>query len=185
MRVRSCIFALAVFVMLTPLAAYAQFRVDTTRTGAKPAEDTAHWHMTRSPTTAIILSAVLPGAGQVYLNQWWKVPIIYAGIGGFLAGALLQNSRYHYTADSVNNQLARGEVGRANAYANAREFYRDDRDKYYIYAALMYIANILDAYISAHLFDFDVSDEGSPRKMLNQPYSPSTLHLRIGFHTTF
>ena len=35
-----------------------------------------------SPQRAIILSAVLPGAGQVYNRQAWKIPIIYAALGG-------------------------------------------------------------------------------------------------------
>ncbi|MDP4220294.1 MAG: DUF5683 domain-containing protein, partial [Bacteroidota bacterium] len=64
-----------------------------------------------------------------------------------------------------------------------REFYRDDRDKFYIYAALVYIANLLDAYISAHLFDFDVSDPNSSA-YISAPQSSSDP-WRIGMRMRF
>ena len=136
--------------------ANAQFRDSTPK--AKVVEDTEHFHMQRSPTLALVFSAVLPGAGQIYTGGWFKAPFIVAGIAGCFYGAYIQNQRYHVDIDSVNNQLARGDIYNANRYTAQREFYRDDRDKFYIYAGLVYIANLLDAYISAHLFDFDVSD---------------------------
>ncbi len=144
------------FLSLLAGGSQAQFR-DSTH-DAKVIVDTGHFHMQRSPTLAIVLSAVLPGAGQIYTGGWYKAPFIMAGIAGCFVGAYIQNGRYHTDIDSVNNQLARGDQFNANRYANQREFYRDDRDKFYIYAALVYLANLLDAYISAHLFDFDVSD---------------------------
>src|ERR1044071_1303770 len=69
--------------------------------------DTSTFHMTKSPLEAVLLSAVIPGAGQVYLHQTWKVPVIW-GIGGaFLYGAYIQNFRYHFMQDSINNAMAR------------------------------------------------------------------------------
>lgn len=124
--------------------------------------------MQKSPWLALGLSAALPGAGQLYLGQWYKVPFIVGGIGACLAGAFIQNDRYHYTSDSVRNQLERGDTLTSLRYVNAREFYRDDRDKFYIYAALFYIANLIDAYIAAHLYDFDVTDPG-PSPYLQVP----------------
>jgi hypothetical protein len=153
----------------------AQMRVDTVQ--SRVANDSGAFHMTRSPLLALGLSAVIPGAGQLYLGQAWKLPIIYGLIGGFLYGAYVQNDRYKYTRDSVDIQRARaaayrestdsslillapGQERLADNYARVREFYRDDRDKWLIYVGLVYVANILDAYIAAHLYDFDVSDPG-------------------------
>jgi len=183
----------------------AQFRMDTSRVNqvAKTdtsASDTGKWHMKKSPTLALVLSAVIPGAGQVYCDQWWKVPIIYAGFGTMLYAALLQNSRFIYISDSVVNQTNRGDLSDAARYASAREFYRDDRDKYYIYSALFYIANLIDAVISAHLYDFDVSDEptqgstqpaatppptSAPSKFAKSLFDPGDQHLKLNFHYHF
>jgi len=137
----------------------AQFK-DSTQLG-KVVVDTGHFHMQKSPTLALLLSGVLPGAGQIYTGGWYKAPFIAAGIAGCFIGAYIQNQRYLIDIDSVGKQLARGDQYNADRYTAQREFYRDDRDRFYIYAGLVYIANLLDAYISAHLFDFDVSDPNS------------------------
>lgn len=127
--------------------------------------------MHKDPFLALGLSAALPGAGQVYNEQIWKAPIIFAAFGGCIYGALLQNHRMQYTQDSIDNQICRGEYALADKYTSVRDFYRDDRDKFYIYAGLVYIANLLDAYISAHLFDFDVSDTKTT-PYISAPYTP-------------
>ena len=143
-------------VSLLTASSQAQFR-DSVK-DAKVVVDTGHFQMKKSPTLALVLSGILPGAGQIYTGGWYKAPFIMAGIAGCFIGAYIQNGRYHVDIDSVNNQLARGDQFNANRYTAQREFYRDDRDRWYIYAALVYLTNLLDAYISAHLYDFDVSD---------------------------
>ena len=49
-----------------------------------------------SPTKATIMSACLPGLGQIYNGKWWKVPIVYAGLGGL--GYLVYNNYSEYNA---------------------------------------------------------------------------------------
>jgi TM2 domain-containing membrane protein YozV len=164
------------------LAAQSTVRAQAVDT-ANTANDTTAFHMTKSPLKAVLLSAIIPGAGQVYLDQAWKVPIIWGIAGGFLYGALIQNYRYHYTADSVNNQLARGDTALSLIYTNVREFYRDDRDKWWIYVALTYIANLLDAYIAANLYDFDVSNP-SPSP-IGTYYDPLAHQWGVNFQLKF
>jgi hypothetical protein len=175
------VFISSFIILHSSLPAYAQS--DSSKA------DTTGFHMTKSPLEAVLLSAVVPGLGQVYLDQTWKVPVIW-GIGGaFMYGALIQNHRYSYMGDSVNNAQARRTAADsvwANAYASSREFYRDDRDKWWIYVGLTYIANILDAYIAANLYDFDVSNpDGSVIAPIGTYYDPTKkefgLTLRIKY----
>ena len=146
----------------------------------------SEFHMTKSPLEAVLLSAAIPGAGQVYLGQAWKVPIIYALAGGFLYGALIQNARYFYMIDSINARNARltnADSAYALRFVGPREFYRNDRDKWWIYLGLAYIANVLDAYVAANLYDFDVSTPGeSP---LESYYDPIERRVGISFTMHF
>lgn len=153
------------------------------------ASDTGAFHMTKSPLEAVLLSAVFPGAGQVYLDQEWKLPILYGLVGGFAYGVIIQNLRYHWAIDSVNNEMAKAigadsaqAYASSQSWASAREFYRNDRDKWWIYLGVTYIAQILDAYISANLYDFDVSNP-SPSQ-LQSYYDPidHSVGMRFTLH---
>jgi hypothetical protein len=49
---------------------------------------------THSPQKAVKHSAIIPGLGQLYNRKWWKVPVIYTGLG-LLSSAIIHN-RQHY-----------------------------------------------------------------------------------------
>ena len=174
-----------------PMPAFTRSATITSATAA--AADSEAFHMTRSPLEAVLLSAAVPGLGQAYLGQYWKLPILYGLIGAFFYGEQIQNTRYHYTSDTIAHAYARMNA-RDTLWAlqnvPVREFYRDDRDKFWIYLGLTYIANILDAYIAANLYDFDVSDPvptGAPRNTshLGAYYDPGHQHYEVMLPTRF
>ncbi len=116
---------------------------------------------TKSPTLAIMLSAILPGAGQVYTERYWKIPLIW-GFGAYFASVwnkandLYQRARDRYQT-SVD-QKVNGGLGDAQTRYE-RDFYHDERDRFAFYIAITYALNIIDAYVGASLYNFDVSDE--------------------------
>lgn len=178
---------LIVFVLCcSATLASAQMQVDTVR-GDADVVDTTGFKMTKSPTLALGLSAILPGAGQVYNGEWWKVPILYGFIGGFGYGAYIQNDRYLVARDSMNALFARGETAEGGRYQRSRDFFRNDRDRWLIYMGLAYIANLIDAYISAHLFDFDVSDPvASPTEVTSRMrFQAEPDHWRVNVRVRF
>lgn len=47
-----------------------------------------------SPHKATIMAMVLPGSGQIYNGQWWKVPILYGGIAADVYGIVWNQKRF-------------------------------------------------------------------------------------------
>lgn len=130
-----------------------------------------------SPKTAAILSAVIPGSGQIYNGSWWKTPIVYAGFAGIGYGLYFYQDYYKSFKTAYNNYrnpyleqgltppvdtvlTVRGEEGYSPVNVQqGRDFYRKYRDLCIIGIGAWYLLNILDAYTEAHLFEFDVSDD--------------------------
>lgn len=117
------------------------------------------------PRKATIMSALLPGLGQVYNKKIWKVPIIYAGLGGFGYMFIANNNEYRYYRKNliavydedpatVNTSGYSGDQLRL-----LKIQYRRYRDIGIIGMSLVYIFNIIDANVDGHLKTFDVSDD--------------------------
>ena len=125
----------------------------------KKQETEKPFKMKKSPWLAVGLSAIFPGIGQVCNRSYWKLPIIglvagYLGYEIFYNNSKFLNYRDLY-ANSQTQQNPNGDI----RYKNLRESYRDNRDQFILYFGLFYLINIADAYVDAHLFDFDVSDK--------------------------
>ncbi len=139
---------------------------DTTRHRAESdslritSPDTIHppYHQSKKPWLAVGLSAALPGAGQIYDQSYWKLPIIW-GLGGYWVSQWIQlNSKYKDYRDQYAQSLLTSQYGDQTA-KNLRNFYRDERDKFAWYLGVMYLLNLVDAYVGANLYDFDVGPD--------------------------
>jgi len=109
---------------------------------------------TKDPTTALIRSAVLPGWGQYYNESYWKIPIVWGIIGWCAYNYVVNNNNY-----SDYRDLYIKSDFNIESYRRLRDYYRDQRDLFVIYFGITYLANLLDAYVDANLFDFDVSED--------------------------
>lgn len=114
------------------------------------------------PGKATIYSAILPGAGQVYIGQWWTVPIIYAGLagGGFLWYYFgLQYERYH---DRYYHKLDYPQSYPGQSVETLK-MYKDRYRRYRNYAiigtALWYVLQMIHADVFATLSDFDINED--------------------------
>jgi hypothetical protein len=126
----------------------------------------------RRANKAAIMSALIPGAGQIYNKAYWKVPLLYGGIAAlvYFIDFNQKNYKIFKTAYIYNNDLdssTRVDQDLSN-YSNddllvRKDYYRRNRDLCYIIAGVVYVLNIVDAYVDAHLKDFDVGDDLSLR----------------------
>jgi Family of unknown function (DUF5683) len=116
----------------------------------------------KSTTVALLASMVIPGAGQIYNGSYWKAPVIW-GVGYYFISVynqqnkLYQQYRVAYTA-SIDSADTGGDP---NILKN-RNFYHNQRDTFAWYLAIEYVVNLLDAYVDASLYNFEVSPNLQP-----------------------
>lgn len=136
-----------------------------------------------NPTKAVIYAAIFPGLGQIYNGKYWKLPIVYGGFLGF-SYAISWNHRYYIDysngykdimgddpeKDSWKNFLPYGAdpetVDKAwltDVMKRRKDYYRRYRDLSIIGTVAMYALSIIDAYVDAQLFDFNISSDLSLR----------------------
>ncbi len=108
---------------------------------------------TKSPTVAVIRSALLPGWGQWYNGQKWKALLVFGG-----EAALVGNAVYY------NQQVAKSTTD------DDRRFYRDVRGRFLWWFLAVHLLNVLDAYVDAHLWDFDTGPDLSIRREDQEVY---------------
>ena len=53
-----------------------------------------------SPHKATIMAMLLPGSGQIYNGQWWKVPILYGGMAADIYGIVWNQKRFKEYRDA-------------------------------------------------------------------------------------
>ncbi|GAB3813483.1 hypothetical protein GCM10028895_05560 [Pontibacter rugosus] len=123
-----------------------------------------------------MFSAVVPGAGQFYNKAYWKVPIVYATAGVLTFFYIDNNNKFqeynlaYYqridgdptTVDKFANHSVLGTDQGDRAVSNIkyrRDFWRRNRDLTIILSVAAWGLQVAEAYVHAHLKDFDVSDE--------------------------
>lgn len=127
------------------------------------------------PRKATLRSLILPGWGQAYNREYWKIPIVYAAVGIPIGTYFYNNTWYKRTRDAytivVANDTANfGKINRnlirtdgypldAASLQRYRNEFRRNRDYSILITLLAWGLNVVDATVFGHLKDFDVSDD--------------------------
>ena len=138
------------------------------------------------PRQATIKSLILPGLGQAYVGDYWKIPFVYAGLGAsiyFLIDNNRQYLRYENAYRVAYNDSTKGKgKGTALLYIRSRKAelelgvaqlkqatsqYRGYRDLNVILTVAIWALNAVEANVAAHLKTFDLSDDISLRVQPN------------------
>ena len=159
--------------------------------------DTLQGHI---PKRATRRSAIIPGWGQIYNKQYWKVPLVY-GVLAIPASTYVYNNdlylktKFAYEAkfkaekgdksdlSKIDSKLQNLSIGSLQSYRN---IFRRDRDYSIMWFILAWGVNVVDATVSGQLKEFDVSDNLSFRMVpYVQPQQQQTgLSLQFHFKNT-
>lgn len=163
------------------------------------AEKIAQEALWRPNSTKALLWGLLPGGGQIYNRKYWKLPLVW---GAFTACyyAISWNNRqyqdYHAAYRDISSEdpatntawLAFAPLGAQAAdyqqYSSLRstlkrgnDYYRRYRDLSILATVLVYGLSLLDAYVDAELYSFDITPDLALRVL------PEVGVSRIGIPT--
>lgn len=118
----------------------------------------------KNPKKALYLSLMFPGAGQVYNEKVWKLPLLYGGVSAAVYFLNFNNRRYQEFLLAL--EIVREGV-EPNPFPNLNEdgiirnvnYWRRNRDAMYMVFGAIYLLGTVDAFVDAHLSGFDVSDD--------------------------
>ena len=136
------------------------------------------------PTNSVGLAAIVPGLGQIYNRSYWKLPIVYGGLMGCIYAITWNSNKYqdYHQAyrDILSDEVLSKDPSRSyNAILpegytvesmGGREYYtnvlKEKQNTYHRYRDLsivitvaVYALSIVDAFVDAQLFDFDISPD--------------------------
>ena len=128
-----------------------------------------------APSKAAFYSAILPGLGQIYNKRYWKAPIVYGALGIGIYAYTFNNNEYNRFRDAFKRRRAgftddefydindTGIVPGSpdvsdQALQDAQERAQRDRDLALAITIGLYVLNIVDANVDAHLKQFNVDE---------------------------
>ena len=148
--------------------------------------DSVYFHKP-DPIKAVWLGAIVPGAGQIYNKSYWKLPIVYGAFMGCGYAITWTNNRYTgYKSAYLDlyNDIQAGTVSEdpsksyiavipegytlervggkdrwMNTLKNRANIYHRYRDYSILATVVVYALSLIDAYVDAQLFDYDISPD--------------------------
>ncbi len=177
-------------LLILPQSAWCQ---DSTRMVKKDSLFSIRKHI---PSTATKRSALIPGWGQAYNKQYWKIPLVYGIIAIPTATYIYNNSMYNKTkfAYEAKFKEALGDPSdvekidpelknlSASSLQSYRNLFRKDRDYSIMWFILTWGINVIDATVSGHLKEFDITNDLSFK--IQPTYLPqfNQAGLSLQFH---
>ncbi len=128
---------------------------------------------------ATLYSALLPGLGQAYNGEYWKIPIYYTGLMCSAHFLVTNNTNYLRYKRIYNQATAENSTYDGPVSASTAKYYRDVFRRYrdYSVVALMgfYLLQIIDANVFSYMQNFELGDD------LSMSVSPTVISPDMGY----
>ncbi len=141
-----------------------------------------------APSKAAFYSAVIPGLGQAYNKKYWKIPIVYVGIGTGIYFYTSNRKEYNRFRDAYKRRLDGFTDDEFQGISNetlirAQRTSRRNMDISLAVAVGFYLLNIVDANVDAHLKQYNISEDLSLSP--NVDFNPFQASTNYGLSLTY
>lgn len=151
------------------------------------------------PGKSMVMSLVIPGSGQIYNKSYLRVPFVWGAVGGMGAWMVYNTGIYNCRSDAYKaavdgvpyvapDNCKEGESLELIQDPNQLRALRDEANKNrqltIIGFAFVWLAQGIDAYVDAHLKNFNINDDLSfeiGAKATQDAYAPMSVGLYVSF----
>jgi len=152
-----------------------------------------------SPAKAAFYSAILPGLGQAYNKKYWKIPIVYAALGTGIYFYTYNNKEYNRYRNIFKRRQAgfkddefyldpQGELLASprvtdDGLIRAQKLFRKDKEVSLLVTIGIYVLNIIDANVDAHLLQYNIDENLSltPHFKIEEINTANNFGLTLNF----
>ncbi len=133
------------------------------------------------PGKATLYSILLPGLGQAYNGEYWKIPIYWGGLIGSYHFYSTNNTNYK-RYKRIHNEATESEAYEGPITAERALYYRDAFRRFRDYSTValvgFYLLQVIDANVFAYMRDFEVNEDLSMRvtPTVISPYTDYALN---------
>jgi hypothetical protein len=198
MRLPCLLILTVLFVCLTTHVSVGQVTVDSISTDTMVPHKKKGSIFSGRPGKSMLMSLVIPGAGQIYNKSYLRVPFVWGAVGGM--GYLVHLNTVDYQCLKTAYEASIDGVAYVPPCKNCdpdivlitepsrlrllRDEANEARQLSIVGFTLVWLANGIDAFVNAHLKEFDLDEDLSIRvgtKMDNDPYNPMRMGIFVQF----
>lgn len=143
------------------------------------------------PKTATYAALIIPGAGQLYNKDWWKVPIVWGAYGAIGYSIYFNYTEYQgynkRVIEYLKDPMSMPDVN-IGVLRNNRDVFRKNLEYSYLGAVLIHLLSATEAFVAAHLQKFDISDDLSLRitpQLQAYPGNLQPMQAGLALHFSF
>lgn len=198
MRLRYLLILSLLFVCLTTQTSVGQATADSLKADTMEVRKKKGSIFSGRPGKSMLMSLVIPGAGQIYNKSYLRVPFVWGAVGGM--GALVHFNTVEYQCRKAAYEASVDGATYVPPCTNCdpdlilitepsrlrllRDQANEARQLSIVGFTLVWLANGIDAFVNAHLKDFDLDEDLSIRvgtKFDSDPYNPMRMGIFVQF----
>lgn len=138
----------------------------------KDSINTIQYKLALKPTKVAFYSAILPGLGQAYNKKYWKIPFVYGALATSTYLVVRNNNKFHeYRNDYKKKKLGDESVDLSlDVLERAQEYHKKKRDGDILLTLAVYVLQIVEASVDAHLQNHNINTDLSfTPKLIQEP----------------
>ena len=198
MRLRCLLILSVLFICLTAHTIVGQVTVDSISADTMVPHKKKGSIFSGRPGKSMLMSLVIPGAGQIYNKSYLRVPFVWGAVGGMGYLVHVNTVEYQCRKAAYEASVDGGTyvppckdcdpdlilIKDPSRLRILRDDANEKRQLSIVGFSLVWLANGIDAFVNAHLKEFDLDEDLSIRvgtKMDDDPYNPMRMGIFVQF----